>query len=212
MFFRKMILGRVVAGAALIAFSTLGSSAVARAQTGDREAALTRAATAQQQADAARRRAAELASAGGWAYKTGLVQRNERDAARYQAEADAAMKRAASCPQPAPASPAQSAALNRLTELRQAGGWAYKTGAVARAELDVQALAVDDDAEPVVVSPAQAAALARLAELRQAGGWAYKTGAVARAERDAQALAAPQPTSICGAHHTHDVALASSTK
>jgi hypothetical protein len=43
--------------------------------------------------------------------------------------------------EPVAASPAQVAARARLTELRQAGGWAFKTGAVARAERDGQALA-----------------------------------------------------------------------
>jgi hypothetical protein len=199
-----LILGRVVSGAALIAFSAIGgASAVANAQTDDHGAALMRATTAQQHAEAARMRAAELAAAGGWAYKTGLVQRSEADAARYQAEADAARAEAASCPKPAPPSSAQAAAVARLAQLRQAGGWAYKTGAVARAEREVQALAIDHEAEPVVVSPAQAAALARLAELRQAGGWAYKTGAVARAEREVQALATPVTTTVCGARYAH---------
>lgn len=212
MFSRTLILGRVVTGAALIAFSVLGSPAIANAQTDDRGAALARAATAQQQADAARTRAAELAKGGGWAYKTGAVQRAERDAARYQAEADAAMAEAAGCPQPTPASPAQAAAQERLTELRQAGGWAYKTGAVARAERDVRVQAVDHEAEPAVVSPSQALALSRLAQLRNAGGWAYKTGAVARAEHDAQALAAPEPTSTCGARQAPALAVVTSSK
>ena len=125
----------VVAGVAL------GSSAVAAAQASDRSAAQAHAATAQQQADSARMKAAELAKAGGWAYKTGLVQRAEADAARYQAEADMAMAEASGCGQPAAPSPEQAVALERLAELRQAGGWAYKTGAVARAERDVEAFA-----------------------------------------------------------------------
>jgi hypothetical protein len=88
----------------------------------------------------------------------------------------------------------------RLQELRQAGGWAYKTGAVARAERDVQSQAAGDVAEPVAPSPAQTAALARLEQLRHAGGWAYKTGAVARAEREVQLQfqSAPEPTQTCG--------------
>ena len=45
---------------------------------------------AQAKADAARARAAEYAAQGGWAYKSGTVQRALRDAERYQAEADAA--------------------------------------------------------------------------------------------------------------------------
>lgn len=174
----------------------LGWSTGANAQASDRATSQSRGATAQHQADAARQRATELARAGGWAYKTGLVERAQRDAARYQAAADEAFAEAHACPPPPAPSPAQAAALSRLAELRRAGGWAYKTGAVFR-EHDVQSLAVRDDAELVAPSPAQAAALARLAELRQAGGWAYKAGAVARAEREVQSPAVPQSTSIC---------------
>jgi hypothetical protein len=184
--------GMIIAGVAL------GWSTGAIAQASPDEASQARAATAQQQADAARQRAADLARAGGWAYKTGAVARAERDAARYQEAADKALAEAQACPPPTPASPAQTAALARLEELRQAGGWAYKTGAVARAEREVQAQSSTDEAEPVVASPAQVAALARLEELRQSGAWAYKTGAVARAERDVQAQqVAVQPASAC---------------
>jgi hypothetical protein len=178
----------------------LGWSTGANAQASHRATSQVRAAAAQQQADAARRRAADLARAGGWAYKTGLVEQARRDAVRYQAEADEAFAEAQSCPPPATPSSAQAAALKRLEELRQAGGWAYKTGAIARAEREVQSQAAGDQAEPVAPSPAQTAALARLEELRQAGGWAYKTGAVARAERDVQwqFRAAPESTPTCG--------------
>jgi hypothetical protein len=186
-------------GAIMIAAGVaLGWSAGAEAQAGDAATLQARAATAQQQADAARQRAAELAKAGGWAYKTGQVQQAQRDAARYQAEADSALAQAQSCPAATTPSPAQAAALARLEELRQAGGWAYKTGAVARAEHELQSQAGSNEVESVVPSPAQAAAQARLEELRQAGGWAYKTGAVARAEREVQSLTARQPTAICG--------------
>ena len=191
-------LGLIAAGV------TLGWSTVANADAnapGSSQATV--AATAQQQADASRQRANELAKAGGWAYKTGLVAQAQRDAARHQAEADRAVADGPSCPPPAPPSVAQAAALARLEELRQAGAWAYKTGAVARAEREVQATQVTGgEADPFATSsPAQAAALARLEGLRQAGGWAYKTGAVARAEREVQAQQAQsttQPTSICG--------------
>jgi hypothetical protein len=182
----------------IIAGVALGWSTGANAQASDRATSQARAATAQRQADAARDHAAELSRSGGWAYKTGLVERAQRDAARYQAEADRAFAEAHSCPPLPEPSSAQMAALSRLAELRLAGGWAYKTGAVARAEREVQSLAVRDDAELVAPSLAQAAALSRLAELRQAGGWAYKTGAVARAEREVQSLFAPQSTSVCG--------------
>ena len=125
-------------GAIMIATGVaLGWSAGAKAQAGDPATSQARAATAQEQADAARQRAAELAKAGGWAYKTGLVQQAERDAARDQAEADRASAEAQSCRPAAAPSPEQAAALARLEELRQAGAWAYKTGAVARAEREV---------------------------------------------------------------------------
>jgi hypothetical protein len=186
----------------IIAGVTLGWSTGANAQASDRATSQARVAAAQQRADTARQRATELARAGGWASKTGLVGQAERDAARYQGEADRAVAEAQSCPPPATPSPAQAAALARLEELRHAGGWAYKTGAVARAEREVRAQASGNEAEPVAASSAQAAALARLGELRQAGGWAYKTGALARAEREVQAQAAPQPTPICGARES----------
>lgn len=190
---RLATLGMIAAGV------TLGWSTGANAQASAPGTLEARVATAQQQADASRQRATELARAGGWAYKTGLVAQAQRDAARHQEEADKALAEGQSCPPPAPPSLAQAAALAQLEEVRQAGAWAYKTGAVARAEREAQAAqAVGGEAELSVPSPAQAAALARLEELRQAGGWAYKTGAVARAEREVQAQATTQPTSICG--------------
>ena len=127
-----------VGAVVMIAGVALGWSTGAKAQGSDRATSQARAAEAQRQADAARQRATELARAGGWTYKTGLVQQVQRDAARYQAEADEAFAEAQSCPPPAAPSPVQAAALARLEGLRQAGGWAYKTGAVARAERDVQ--------------------------------------------------------------------------
>jgi hypothetical protein len=190
----------------------LGWSTVVNAQASDRATSQAGAVAAQQQADAARERVTELARAGGWAYKTGLVAGAQHNADRYQAEADKALAEEDSCPPSAAPSPARAAALAPLEELRQAGGWAYKTGAVARAEREVQAQTAGDEAEPVGASPAQAAALARLEELRQAGGWAYKTGAVARAEREAQALVAPQPTSICGSRENQSRALTTSMR
>jgi hypothetical protein len=189
----------------------LGWFTGAKAQASDRADAEARGEAAQQQANAARQRATELARSGGWAYKTGQVGQAQRDADRYQAEADQAFAEAQSCPPPATPSPEQAAARVRLEELRQAGAWAYKTGAVARAEREVQAQAPGDQLEPVAPSPEQATALARLADLRQAGGWAYKTGAVARAEREVQAQsAAPQPTTICGGPQAQPGVLTSS--
>ena len=200
------------AGLMIIASVALGWTTGAHAQASDRATTEARASAAQRQADAARDRATELARAGGWAYKSGQVERAQRDAARYQAAADDAFAEAHSCPAPAAPSSAETAALARLAALRQAGGWAYKTGAVASAERDVQAVSVSQDAEPVAPSPAQAAALARLEGLRRAGGWAYKTGAVARAELEVQALTAPEPTSICRGREAQPWALLTSTR
>jgi len=177
---------------AMVVAGALGWCTAAYAQASDPAVAQARVAAAQQQADAARLRASELAKGGGWAYKTGRVEQAQRDAARYQAEADEALAVALSCAAPSAPSPAQATALTRLAELRRAGGWAYKSGAVARAERDLQAAMVGD-AEPVVLTPA----LARLERLRRAGGWAYKTGAVARAERDLQALTTSPSTMLC---------------
>jgi hypothetical protein len=188
----------VVKVGVIIAGVTLGWSTGANAQASAPVTAQAHAVAAQQQADAARQRASELARAGGWAYKSGLVAQAERDAVRYQEEADREVAEAQPCPPPVTPSPAQAAALARLEVLRQAGGWAYKTGAVARAEREVQPQASGSEMEPVAPSPAQAAALARLEVLRQAGGWAYKTGAVARAEREVQPQVATQSTPICG--------------
>ena len=126
----------------IIAGVMIGWSTGANAQASDRATSQSRAAVAQQEADAARQRATELARAGGWAYKTGLVGQAQRDADRYQTEADRAFAEAQACPPAATPSAEQAAALARLEELRRAGGWAYKTGAVARAEREVQALAV----------------------------------------------------------------------
>jgi len=193
MFARNRVsgVGVVIAGVALGWATSANAQASATSQSYS--------ATAQQQADAARQRATELASAGGWAYKTGLVARAQRDAVRDQEQADRAVAEPLSCAPSAPPSPTQEAALARLEELRHAGGWAYKTGAVARTEREAQTPTTNDQAEAVTPSPEQAAALARLEELRHAGGWAYKTGAVARAEHEVQTQAVAQPTPICEA-------------
>jgi hypothetical protein len=54
-----------------------------------------------------------------------------------QAKADAARGSTATTPY---VSPELAAAQARLQELRRAGGWAYKSGAIDRAEADVRAL------------------------------------------------------------------------
>lgn len=186
-----------VAGITIIAGVMLGLPAAGKAEESGQGAASARAATAQQQADAARQRAADLARAGGWAYKTGQVQEAEREAARYQGQADEANAEALSCPRSPAPSPALMAARARLDELRQSGGWAYKTGAVGRAEREVQSLSGETQADSAGLSAAQATALARLEELRRSGGWAYKTGAVARAEYEVRALATPRAAPMC---------------
>jgi hypothetical protein len=143
---------RVSGVGVIIAGVALGWSTGANAQASAPATPQSHTATAQQQADTARQRATDLARAGGWAYKTGLVGRAQRDAVRYQEQADRAIAEAQSCPPPATPSSTQAAALARLEELRQAGGWAYKTGAVARAEREVQAQAV---AQPAPICEAE---------------------------------------------------------
>jgi hypothetical protein len=114
--------------------------------------------SAQRSADEARARADHLAAQGGWAYKTGAVDRANADAARYQAEADQARAAMNGVVEPAaPASPALMDAQERLEALKSAGGWAYKTGAVSRAEADVRELQAPEPAmtgEPEALPPA----------------------------------------------------------
>jgi hypothetical protein len=100
-----------------------------------------------------------------------------------------------------------SQARARSAELRKSGGWAYKIGAVDRAERDADrhqaaaardlaaarlpgAALVDELATPAP-RPEEVAARERLRKLRQSGGWAYKTGLVAAAEADVKALSEP---------------------
>jgi hypothetical protein len=171
------------------AMSCAGSSAETVA-TGDR------AVVYQAKADDARARAADLAREGGWAYKSGAIDRANRDAVRFQQEADSA--RAASNGTPGATGPYASRELAdaqaRLDDLRKAGGWAYKSGAVARAEAEVRALSPAPPTTEPYVSRELADAQARLDDLRKAGGWAYKSGAVARAEAEVQALSPVPPT------------------
>lgn len=126
----------VFAGVMMVA---LAGTAMAGEPTGALQGSSGQVAALQAKADVARARAAALARQGGWAYKTGSVERATQEVARLQAAADAARasgdQRAA-----APVSVELAAAQARVQELRKAGGWAYKSGAVARADADVRAL------------------------------------------------------------------------
>ena len=98
--FTKGELSRV--GSMIITALALGWSTGANAQASDRGTSQTRIAAG---ANAARDRATELARAGGWAYKTGLVERAQREAARDERERAQAVAWAHGCPAPAAPSP-----------------------------------------------------------------------------------------------------------
>jgi hypothetical protein len=108
----------------------------------------------QAKADVARAQAVALSRQGGWAYKTGAVDRATQEVARLQAAADRARasgdQRAA-----APVSAELVAAQARVQELRKAGGWAFKSGAVDRAEADVRALSKGREVMMGLYEPAQ---------------------------------------------------------
>lgn len=101
---------------------------------------------AQNNANAAREEAAALKEQGGQAYKIQDVQRAEREAVVQQAAADQyfAMAGVPSCQraaaEPVPETPELKAAQHRLDQLKEQGGWAYKTGSVQRQERKVTAL------------------------------------------------------------------------
>lgn len=107
-------------------------------------------------ADVARTRAAALARQGGWAYKTGAFDRATQDAARLQSAADAA-RASGDQRTAAPVSAELAAAQARVQELRKAGGWAFKSGAVDRAEADVRALSGRREVMMGLYEPAQLA-------------------------------------------------------
>jgi hypothetical protein len=174
--------------------------------------ALARADIVQTQADAARARVDDLAKAGGWPYKTGLIRGYERQAATYQAQANEARAEATRACTAATAAPDKLARVDvaqmqanatraRVDDLAKAGGWPYKTGLIRGYERQAaayQAQANEARAEamgayPVAASPAVADAQERLANLKMAGGWAWKSGAVRRAEGDLRALEGPSP-------------------
>lgn len=103
------------------------------------------AAAEQAKADAARQRADKYADQGGWAYKSGTVQRANAEANRMEAKADA-IRAQASGVEPAAPSPELQAAEARVKVLRDTGGPAYKSGEVDRAQAKALELS-----QPVVV-------------------------------------------------------------
>jgi hypothetical protein len=128
-----------VAGSAM---TVLGAAGTARAQDAASLAAnAAEARAAQAQADEARAHATDLAAQGGWAWKTGAIDRANAEAARYQAQADEARAVITGANRAPRVSPEMAEAQDRVDNLKAAGGWAYKTGAVSRAEADVAALA-----------------------------------------------------------------------
>jgi hypothetical protein len=97
---------------------------------------------AQANAADARQRADKLAALGGQTFKTGQVQVAEREATIEQRTAERNFAHAGipSCQAFTAATPPSSqlqAAEARLHDLRNSGGWAYKSGAVSRAQVDV---------------------------------------------------------------------------
>ena len=97
---------------------------------------------AQTNATDAREQADKLAAEGGQAFKTGQVQAAEREATIDERSADRNFAAAGvpSCQALRAATPPPSelqSAEAKLHEMRNSGGWAYKSGAVARAQVDV---------------------------------------------------------------------------
>jgi hypothetical protein len=129
----------LVAGSAMM---VLGSAAPAGAQSSaDVSDATARANAAQAQADEARGRADELALQGGPAYKSGAMDRVNREAARYQAEADQARDEATGANwAPLAVSPRAAALEDRLDALKQTNGWGQKSGAYRQTQAEIQRL------------------------------------------------------------------------
>ena len=88
------------------------------------------AAEAQQMAQESQARADQYRAMGGTGYKTGLVQREEADAARYSALAD----QMAATADETPATPDQERDAALTDHYRSMGGTGYKTGLVQSAE------------------------------------------------------------------------------
>ena len=148
--------GALAAGALLI--GSPGRAAAAEPTT---------AAEAQTKAQESAARAEEYKAMGGSGYKTGLVQREEADAARYQAQADQLA--------------AQEANVSAVVVTSPDG----ETTAVG--------VVVTPPAAPVT-SPEAEQAAAQAAHYRAMGGTGYKTGLVQSAEADQRrAEAAVQP-------------------
>jgi hypothetical protein len=127
---RCVLAGLMVAGTAAPAAASADPAVAAATQE--------RIDAAQARADAARARADFLARVGqGSAYKSGAIDSAKAEAYSAQAEADA--WRTFLTTPPPPASTALDDAQDRLDYLKAQGGWAYKSGAVFRAEAEVNA-------------------------------------------------------------------------
>jgi hypothetical protein len=118
-------------------------------------------------------RAEALKQSGGWAYKTGAIDRELAEARRLNAAAVVVVL---------PSAAAQEH-LARAEALKQSGGWAYKTGAVDR-QLALATKAESEVPAAVAGCPMHLANAATHRDharaLAASGGWAYKTGAINR--------------------------------
>jgi hypothetical protein len=124
----------------------LGARALAASTSADDP---TSAAAADEAAAHYRAQAEQYKQIGGIGYKTGLVQRAEAEAAKYQAQADEIRN-----PEPAPPlSPEAQQDAKLVAEYKGMGASGYKTGLVQRAEAEERAQ-IDKDR----IAPAQPAA------------------------------------------------------
>jgi hypothetical protein len=146
-----------VAGSALTMLVGVGTAGAQGGTTTETDAAA-RARAAQYDANAARDRADDLAKMGGSAYKSGLMDQANREAAQKQEEADqeAAVAAGRANWAPVAASPAVADAEEHLAALEAQGGWAYKSGAVDREKGELQALQAGTNTAPSTMElPAQ---------------------------------------------------------
>jgi hypothetical protein len=119
----------------------LGARALAAATSADDP---TSAAAADETAAQYRAQAEQYKAMGGTGYKTGLVQRAEADAAKYQAQADAMRS-----PEPAPPlSPAAQQDADLVAQYKGMGASGYKTGLVQRAQAEERAQIEKDQLAP----------------------------------------------------------------